>query len=129
MENKRDSLTHPFIIELDRNIDFEEMVIRVYFGRSFPDKGKFKEAIVNWAERGIEEGYGDGFMSWIDDETDEDGEGGLNWDEEKKWVEIYVGMDDISKKEAKNRALDAFYRTLEDFNQVKKVKIGSGFEW
>jgi hypothetical protein len=80
--------------------------------------------IKGWAEEGIEKGFGEGKMHYLDDETDESGGGGFEWNEDEHWVEFFVDMGS-----ANDEALEALYSKFSSFNQIKEVKIGSGYEW
>ena len=124
MAEKGEQKSYLFEVSLDERIDADSVTFRVLFKEKLPDKVAFEKVVKGWAEEGIEKGFGEGKMHYLDDETDESGGGGFEWNEDEHWVEFFVDMGS-----ANDEALEALYSKFSSFNQIKEVKIGSGYEW
>lgn len=124
METGETEKSYPFKVSFDKKIDMDSVTFKVVFKNSFAKKDKLEMVVKNWAEKGIDEGYGEGKMHYLEDAPDEFGEGGFEWNKEDGWVEFFADMGSSSEK-----VFDALFNELAQFDGVKEVKIGSGYEW
>ena len=115
---------YPFEVSLDERIDPDSVTFRIIFGKELPDREEFESIVKAWADKGISEGYGKEKMHYLDSEPDESGEGGFEWNEEEGWVEFFADLGSTDKE-----ALEALFGNLISFDQIKEVKVGSGYDW
>lgn len=116
---------YPFEVKYDDEIDPSSVTFRVLFDDKLPeDRGALETKVKNWASKGINEGFNGKYIHYLDDEPDEEGEGGFEWDEREKYVEFFVDMG-----KAEDEALRELYSSLSEQEGIKEIKIGSGYEW
>ena len=108
----------PFEVKLDARIDPSDVIFRIVYKElpSSEEQLKLKKAVEQWADKGIEEGYGEGVMHYLDEE--------FNWNEKGRWVEFAADLGSES-----NKATMVLFEELPLADSIKEIKVGSGYEW
>lgn len=121
-EKDKQGEKYPFEVKFDERIDWDSLSIRLQFSGSpsEEDKRRLQELMGEWADKGVEEGYGkDGVMHYLADE--------IEWNDEGHWGDFFVdmGSDDGLT------ALDELFSKLSSSGLgIKGIKLGSGYsDW
>jgi hypothetical protein len=116
-ENTEGQQPLPFEVEHDEDFDWLDLTIDVHLTHTASDeeRSKIEEVMGNWANKGIDEGYGEGKMHSWDDEENEWSKGNKSF---RFWVDM--GTDDET-------AIDTLFGELAKLGLVKKVRIGSRY--
>lgn len=115
---------YPFDIKYDDEIDPSSVTMQLQFSETPDDKARIESKVKEWARKGIEVGYAGKFIHYIDDEPDEEGEGGFEWNDEDNYLEFFVDMGG-----AEDEALSELFSSLSDDENLIEIRIGSGYEW
>jgi hypothetical protein len=108
----------PFKIVQEENTDFDDLTIDVELKEPASNKKKqeLEDIMTGWASLGIDMGYGDGIIhDWSEEENE--------WDKGDTRFRFWVDMGSCDEK-----ALDALYEQLTNFNDIEKVNLGSRYD-
>lgn len=106
-----------FEISHDENFDWFDLTIDIELKKpaSEQERKELEEVLANWANKGIEEGYGEGVMhDWSEEENE--------WNKGGKRLRFWVDMGSSGEV-----ALDNLFSRLSDFSGVKKISFGSRY--
>ena len=108
---------YPFEISHDEDFVWSDLTIDIELDKPVVEKERkeLEEILANWADKGIEEGYGEGVMHYWNKEENE-------WDQGGKRLRFWVDMGS-----SEETVLDNLFSKLSGFGGVKRVNFGSRY--
>lgn len=116
-ENTPEEPQLPFEVVADEEGDMLDLTIDVELKKpaSKERKQELENLMVAWAEKGIDEGYGNDRMGGFDEEENE-------WDQDDRRLRFWVDMGRNT-----GSALEVLYSDLANSNDIERVRLGSRY--